>query len=211
MPPMREMRHALLGMLLLAVLAGIGCEAGSEEPTYRQAILQHRMELDMDMRERGSVLPSDMRDEFKGLDYFDVDSTYRFEAPFSELSTPDTMMMPVSTGGAAPQVKVGYVAVPFPEGEAQLAVFRGAPESGRQRYWIPFADETNGSETYKAGRYVDVELGEDGRAVVDFNRAYNPTCAYNPDYVCPLPPSENRLALNVRAGEKKPMLHAESQ
>ncbi len=161
----------------------------------------------MDLRKPGSVLPYQVRGQFAGLSYFPVDSTYRFTVSLERLSPPDTVWMAESTGDAAPHLKIGYVTIPFPEKEARLAVFRtGAGEEAD--LWIPFTDATNGGETYAAGRYVDVEPAAGGRVVVDFNKAYNPTCAYNPKYACPLPPAENRLALAIPAGERKPPFHA---
>ena len=69
--------------------------------------------------------------------------------------------------------------------------------------FVPFRDATSGKETYGAGRYLEVESpGPDGRVRVDFNAAYNPYCAYNPDWSCPIPPGENWLSVPIRAGEK---------
>ena len=67
---------------------------------------------------------------------------------------------------------------------------------------MPFADETTGKETYSVGRYLDVDLPEKEDAVIDFNLAYNPYCAYNFNYSCPLTPEENRLSVPISAGEK---------
>ncbi|HUL29535.1 MAG TPA: DUF1684 domain-containing protein, partial [Thermodesulfobacteriota bacterium] len=68
--------------------------------------------------------------------------------------------------------------------------------------FIPFKDRTNGKETYEGGRYIDAEILPDYRTVVDFNMAYNPSCAYNPNFACVLPPQENTLDTGIRAGEK---------
>jgi hypothetical protein len=68
--------------------------------------------------------------------------------------------------------------------------------------FLPFRDATSGQETYGAGRYIDVGAARDGRVTVDFNLAYNPYCAYNPSYSCPLPPRENWLDVPIRAGEQ---------
>jgi hypothetical protein len=79
------------------------------------------------------------------------------------------------------------------------------PIDDADRFWVPFRDETNGEETYDAGRYLDLEPDEhrlDGEWVLDFNRAYNPTCAYNHAYECPLIPMENWLDVRIEAGEK---------
>lgn len=198
------MRSPTLGLMLAALLATGGCASEPAAPSYRQAVLQHRMQRDMDMRSTSSVLTREARERFKGLRFFPVDSTYRFTTRLERAASPDTVWMPESTGGLAAHLRVGTVELPFPEGTARLAVFRTG--GAEQRLWIPFADRTNGTETYSGGRYVDLHL-EGETAFVDFNKAYNPTCDYNPDYACPLPPEENALPFPVPAGEKKSLLH----
>ncbi len=167
--------------------------------------MQARVERDMSMREDESVLPPDRRSAFRGLDFYDVDPAYRFVVPFETFSQPDTIMVAESTGGVRPQVQMGQVTVPFPSGKEDLLVFESTSENPRSRLWLAFSDATNGTETYEAGRYVNLEPTGQDSVVVDFNRAYNPTCAYNPDYACPLPPSENRIDAPVPAGEKAPL------
>ncbi len=194
----------------MAVLLAAGCAGDPPAPpSYRDAVLQHRVERDMQMRTKSSVLTKAARAEFKGLRYFDVDSTYRFAAaPFEPAAAPDTVWMTESDGGMAAHVRVGVVTLPFPEGTARLSVFRPSG-AGPDELWIPFADATNGQSTYGGGRYVDAAPRADGAALrVDFNKAYNPSCDYNPDYACPLPPRQNRLPFGVPAGEQKSLLAA---
>jgi hypothetical protein len=193
--------------VLLGVLVGLagGCESPSSAPmSYEDRIKQARVQRDMQMREKESVLPPDRRDAFRGLDYYPVDSTYRAVAALQRRPAPDTMMLAENTGRIRAQVRVGHVTVPLPNDTTRLAVFRGESDDRRGRLWIPFADATNGNGTYPAGRYVDLRSAPSDSVVVDFNRAYNPTCAYNPEYACPLPPTENRLDVPIPAGEKTP-------
>ena len=171
---------------------------------YEQEIMQERVQRDMQMREDNSVLPPGRRAGFRGLDYYPVDSTYRFVVPLKRSSSPDTVMLPENTGRIQSQVRIGHVQVPVKESGVRLAVFRGASDDPRGRLWVPFADATNGNGTYKAGRYVDLTRTQTDSVVVDFNRAYNPTCAYNPEFACPLPPPENRIDAPIAAGEKTP-------
>ena len=180
------------------------CGGETASDAYEQAVMQDRVERDMQMREKESVLPPDRRDAFRGLDFYEIDPTYRFEVPLQRSASPDTVTIAESTGGIRPQVRVGRVAIPFPDGRDTLVVFEGESDSPRGRLWIPFADSTNGQTTYEAGRYVDLEPTSADSVVVDFNRAYNPTCTYNPEFACPLPPAENRVDGPVPAGEKKP-------
>ena len=84
----------------------------------------------------------------------------------------------------------------------ELTAFVEAEDAAFERLFVPFGDLTNGTETYAAGRYIDLDRSPSGLYEVDFNRAYHPYCFYNPTYDCPYPPAENRLALPVRAGER---------
>jgi len=196
-----------LGLLVLSVVLapGVGgCQEESSSTSYEQTVMRDRVQRDMEMREKESVLPPERRSAFRGLDYYDVNPDYRFVVPFQKRATSDTVMLAESTGRIRPQVQVGYVTVPLPPGDVQLAVFRGASDDPRGRLWVPFADATNGESTYSAGRYVDLTRTEGDSVVVDYNLAYNPTCAYNPEYACPLPPEKNRLSVPIPAGEKTP-------
>lgn len=182
-----------------------GCGGGQSDQSYEQNLMQSRVQRDMRMREDNSVLPVDRRPAFRGLDFYEVDRDYRFEVPLDRFSEPDTVMIAESTGGVRSQVRLGRVTLPLPSGKEQLVVFRGESDDRRGRLWIPFGDSTNGHTTYDAGRYLDLETTEGDSVVVDFNQAYNPTCAYNKKYSCPLPPDENRLETGIPAGEKNPL------
>jgi len=213
-----------LRFFLVAALLVAGCGGSGDSTTgYFQQVRQSRLQRDMQMREKESVLPPNRRDEFQGLRYFEVDSTYRHVVPLHRLERPDTVRMMQSTGGAQVQVKVGTVSIPFSERGATFSIFRVAGEGTRElkegALWLPFRDPTNGNTTYKAGRYVDVRrpsgadslTGDSARVVVDFNRAYNPTCAYNPEFACPIPPPGNRADVPIQAGEKTPLFSDRSR
>ena len=195
--------------LLWGLIAGIflsisACGGESASSSYQQSVMQDRVQRDMRMREKESVLAPNLRSSFKGLDYFAVDTTYHFVVPLHRQVAPDTVMLAENTGRIREQVQIGTITVPLPHGDERLLVFQGEGDDPRGRLWVPFADATNGDSTYEAGRYVDLERADADSVVVDFNRAYNPTCVYNPGYACPLPPSENRLDVPVPAGEKTP-------
>jgi len=194
----------LLTVLLGSVVVWTGCGEQDNRLSYTDRVTQERVTRDMEMRSDRTVIPPRQRSSFRGLDYFDIDSTYHFVLPLERFASTDTVMIAESTGGVAPQVRVGTVAVPFPQKTDTLTVFEVTEGKERGNLWIPFTDATNGDATYKLGRYVDLEtVGEDS-IDVDFNLAYNPTCAYNPRYACPIPPEENDLPFAVRAGEKTP-------
>jgi uncharacterized protein len=118
------------------------------------------------------------------------------------------LALPVSTGEAPESDRIGWLDVPFATGSRRLAVFWLREYSGG--VFLPFRDGTNGHETYGGGRYVldtakSADLGGNADAatiVVDFNFAYQPSCAFDPRWSCPLAPPENRLDLEIRAGER---------
>ena len=104
-----------------------------------------------------------------------------------------------NTGDSSPHVRWGEFNFDVNGVPVTLSLYRSV---GSEQFFLPFMDETSGSATYGGGRYLDLVELEDGRILVDFNYAYNPYCAYNPHWSCPIPPSENRLSVPIEAGEK---------
>ena len=146
---------------------------------------------------------------FTGLPYFDYDEALRFVVEIEA----------VAGGGDKIETDLGADGVVTMHAAGSTLGLAGALGAELMLFWIdgyggglflPFTDATSGSETYGGGRYVldtikGADLGQDGdRLVVDFNFAYNPSCAYSPAWTCPLAPSENRLPTAVRAGERAP-------
>jgi uncharacterized protein (DUF1684 family) len=154
-----------------------------------------------------SPLPPEIRKSFTGLDYFPVDRKYRVEAVLVKDSVQKTIVMKTSTLRAPEYIKYGMVTFQVDTFHMELSVFQyvkllGQPNQERHLF-IPFRDETTSLETYGGGRYIDSEIPEEGnRLILDFNKAYNPYCAYNHKYSCVLPPDENQLPVRIEAGEK---------
>jgi uncharacterized protein (DUF1684 family) len=123
------------------------------------------------------------------------------------LAPGEALQLPMSVGEALDFRRVGWVDVPFAAGSRRLAVYWMAGYAGG--LFLPFRDATNGDVTYAAGRYLldtsksaDLGTDGDGRLILDFNFAFQPSCAYDPKWACPLAPPSNRLDLPVRAGER---------
>jgi uncharacterized protein (DUF1684 family) len=156
-----------------------------------------------------SPVPEDDRETFDGLDYFDPDPTFRVEATVHLADEDDdsVYVMDTTTGGEQRYLKVAELTF---ELDGETYALGGYRQSGEERetLFVPFRDKTTGQQTYGAGRYMELEAEgelEDGDAIpIDFNLAYNPFCAFNDAYACPLPPAENWLEALVEAGEKKP-------
>jgi hypothetical protein len=111
------------------------------------------------------------------------------------------LVMPTSTGKLREMDRVGYLEFTLRGTPHKLTAFAEAG-AAVSRLFVPFSDLTSGTETYQAGRYLDIDPQSSGVYVVDFNLAYHPYCYYSPEYDCPFPPSENRLKTPIRAGER---------
>lgn len=144
-----------------------------------------------------SPLTPEQQRTFTGLRYFPENPALRFELPVEPLAQRETIVMQTTTGEHQPFLRYGSIHFVVDGQPATLTVY--ANEHG---YFLPFADSLAGAETYGAGRYLDVEPLPDGRLLVDFNLAYNPYCAYNEEWSCPITPAENRLTIPIRAGEQ---------
>jgi uncharacterized protein (DUF1684 family) len=137
---------------------------------------------------------------FTGIDNYPIDASWRFDARFTPAEPGQTMAIANVLGQSENMPVIG-----FAEFERGGRAYRlvGLAEQGVNALWFLFADRTSGRETYGAGRFLYSDgMPENGRVVVDFNKAYNPPCAFNDYSTCPLPPQRNRLDLAVTAGEK---------
>jgi uncharacterized protein (DUF1684 family) len=144
-----------------------------------------------------SPLSPEQQDEFNGLNYFPENPALDLEVEVTELADKDRIQMQTTTGGVQTYERFGRFAVTADGRRAELTLFRS--DDG---FFLPFVDSLRGSETYGAGRYLEPEPLADGRFHVDFNYAYNPYCAYNDAWSCPITPPENRIDIPIRAGEK---------
>ena len=152
-----------------------------------------------------SPIPPSERASFGGVRYFDYDPAFRVNATVEET---EPELREIATSGERPYTFRRFARARFPLGgeERTLSLFWLEGYGGG--VFLSFADATSGHGTYGAGRYVLDTVkgsdlgGADGRLVLDFNFAYNPSCSYDPRWVCPLAPPENRLGLEVRAGER---------
>ena len=160
---------------------------------------------------------------FGGLEYWAPDPAYHYAGPLHIYATKQRFEIVTTSGRSRPCEKFGWIEFPVGGLPQKLQVYRlldlGDGSGGAESLLLPFADGTTGKETYPAGRYVDLQgptaelhvtNGPDGRPisvgpyVLDFNRSYNPSCAYGaPErFACPVTPAENRLRVRVEAGER---------
>jgi uncharacterized protein (DUF1684 family) len=140
---------------------------------------------------------------FHGLHWFPVDPAYKVEAKFTPYSDGKSAKVPDTQGGVREMPVPGFVTFELGGKTLRLDVFANSPD-----YWyLMFRDETSGKQTYGAGRYLHIDAPENGKAIVDFNKAYNPLCARSPFFACPLVPKDARLPVRVEAGEQYASSH----
>ncbi|HEY6554798.1 MAG TPA: DUF1684 domain-containing protein [Vicinamibacteria bacterium] len=139
---------------------------------------------------------------YKGFRYFPPDLSYHIVASLAPNPRPDTTIILSTRGNQRRAVRVGWFDFKVKGTSCRLEAVRLLePGVGEKDFSLFFTDATTGKESYRVGRYLDIEPRPDGRYVLDFNRAYNPACAYSDHYNCPIPQRENRLKVAIRAGE----------
>ena len=154
-----------------------------------------------------SPLAAEARAAFGGLDYYPYDPAMRFVVAVESIDAGAPIDVVLHDDGVIRLVRLGRVRFAVPDGDAALTVFWIATYGGG--VFVPFRDATGATGTYPGGRYLLDSIkgadlgGDDGRLVLDFNYAYNPSCAYDQRWDCPLAPPENWLTVPVRAGEKR--------
>nr|WP_233261909.1 DUF1684 domain-containing protein [Vitiosangium sp. GDMCC 1.1324] len=140
------------------------------------------------------------RKQFHGIPTWPVSTAWRIEGRFEPATTPQKLSVPTVLGTVEDMTSPGTIHFTLNGQEYRLDPVQ---EPGENQLFIIFGDLTNRTDSYGAGRFLYTDLPKDGKVVLDFNRAYNPPCAFSPYATCPLPPPQNRLKLRVEAGEKR--------
>lgn len=152
-----------------------------------------------------SPIPVEERSKFKGLNYYPPDPDYYFELELHQHSQKKGLKIEDTKGNVRNFIRWGEFRFKVGNEACKLQAYKS--DLREERLFIPFRDATSGKQTYGAGRYLDLSPEEHltaaGKWILDFNRAYNPWCAYNQNYACPFVPPENWLKVEILAGEKK--------
>jgi uncharacterized protein len=187
-------------VVALGLLAAGACAV--QEVPYPDTINGLRATKDAFMHGRESPVPPDRRASFPPLTYFSIEPEYRVPAALTVARGQDVIEMPMSSGQPEKMRRIGRLDFTLKGHALSLTAFVSAAQEDMRQLFVPFGDLTNGGETYTGGRFLDLDRTATGIYDLDFNRAYHPFCYYNPAYICPYPPPENRLSVPVRAGER---------
>ncbi|MEM7368538.1 MAG: DUF1684 domain-containing protein [Bacteroidota bacterium] len=191
---------AVIGAVFLVII--LFSQLANNPSRYDTRMEESRAAKDLQFtNDPQSPIPIEERRSFQGLTYFPIDESYLAPASLLPADTPDTLTLMTTTGSDYQVVVAGKLQFTLQGITHQLTAY-GYLESERESYFVPFSDLTSGVSTYGGGRYLDVPKGS--KLIMDFNTAYHPYCVYNATFVCPLPPSENNLTIEIRAGERNP-------
>lgn len=194
------MKFFFLPLLILPLFA-----FSQNNPSFKKEVQKHRKHYKKEfLKDTRSPL---QKQDLKYLRFFDADPAYRVECSFERTEDAQAFEMATYSGMTKPYRKYGTLTFSLKGQTHQLAVYQSLRlmqiPAYRDHLFIPFKDASNGDETYGGGRYIDISLNDiqDGKLILDFNKAYNPWCAYSDGYNCPIPPLENHLPVSIPAGE----------
>ena len=172
--------------------------SASADDSIRAQIAALRAAKDSLLKSEDSPLLPAQRARFEQLAYYPIDLSYRLRGELHIYGRQRIVEIPNTDGTTTELERFGRFVAAFGEKDFWLEVYR-SPQTGEAEVF--FKDLTNGRTTYGGGRYARLTREDDGMYAIDFNNAYNPYCAYNPAYICPLPPPQNHLDFAVEAGE----------
>jgi uncharacterized protein len=197
-----------ISIIILAIaFVFTACEKKTDHSEYIEQLNVQRKDKDKRFKftDTSPILP-EKREEFKGLNYFPVEPSYKVDARYIPEEGIHIVQFNFTNGGIQEYLKIAELEFELEGEKHKLSAYQSSTHLRdphlRNLLFIPFSDQTNGKETYGGGRYLDLDKPDSAGVILDFNLAYNPLCVYDPDYVCPLTPEENRLKIPIRAGEK---------
>jgi uncharacterized protein (DUF1684 family) len=190
-------------LVALAMLVAASTACGNRPPDnpqeYAARITAERAAKDAGFQQSNDVIPANRKADFLPLAYFPIDPAYHVLAALKPATEQISLMMPTSSGQLRKMLRLGTLEFTLKGQPMTLGAFT---EGDVRRLFVPFTDLTSGTETYPAGRFLDLDRTGTGVYELDFNKAYIPYCYYNASYECPYPPAENRLKVPIHAGEK---------
>jgi uncharacterized protein (DUF1684 family) len=194
----------IIGILVVVGLAIMYTLTGTEdEEIYVEKIQKERERQYKFLRFNiDSPLEEHQKKELQALDFYPIDISYRVRAKMVPVEDRKMFELPMTDGSVEKYLKHSYAEFQLQGQPVRLLLLQAAKEPDKRNFFLAFADATSGEETYGGGRYINLRQDGKNSITIDFNLAYNPYCAYNPDFACPLPPKENILEIPIRAGEK---------
>ncbi len=190
----------IIGVAIIAVIAYSLMGSGEDTEAYRKRILDERKEKE-EFLKTSDTSPFKGK-PFNGLNYYEPDLDYKVMAKVEKIESRDYMNVPTSDGKVERYLKFAYAVFDLKGQRLKMLLLKKVGMGSASIIFTAFADDTSTETTYGGGRYLDLELKNARQIEIDFNKAYNPYCDYDPRFSCPLPPRENILPIAIEAGEK---------
>lgn len=194
--------------LALALLTITSCNSQNKRPLLGETEYQKKMNANFKDATTSPLKKKDLK-EFKGLDFYSVDSSFIVEAKLTRIENAPVFEMATTTDRKPLYKEFGILNFQLKGEDYQLTVYQNQDNLQDEQYkdylFLPFTDDTSGNGSYGGGRYMDVmitDIKEDNTVTLNFNNTYNPYCAYNDRYSCPLTPRKNHLDIEIKAGVK---------
>jgi uncharacterized protein (DUF1684 family) len=149
-----------------------------------------------------SPLTEEQKRSFTKLTFYDIDPQYKVKARIQPIENKKVREVPLTDGSKQRYIEHAFAEFELGGKTNKLLLLQAMDEADKRNFFLAFADATSAGETYGGGRYLNVRQDGKNSITIDFNLAYNPYCAYNPDFACPLPPKENILDIPITVGEK---------
>jgi len=201
---MKSKNILIIGVMAVIALAVVYTMTGTESPeVYLEKIEKERdrqykfIKFNID-----SPLTEEQKKDFKELDFYGIDPSYKVRAKMVPLEEKKMIELPMTDGSMEKYLKHSFAEFDLNGKQQKLLLLQSMKEMDKRNFFLAFADETSGAETYGGGRYINLHQDGKNSITIDFNMAYNPYCAYNPDFACPLPPKENIMEIPILVGEK---------
>ena len=186
----------------------ISCNSQGKRALVGETAYQQELNANYKDASKSPLLKKDLKN-FKGLDFFPVDSTFIVLATFTKTENAPTFKMATTTDRKPLYKEYGIATFTLKNVACKLTIYQSQDDLHDEKYkdylFLPFTDETSGEQSYGGGRYMDVmltDINKNGVLLLNFNNTYNPYCAYNKKYSCPLTPRKNHLDLPIKAGIK---------
>ena len=192
---------ALVALLLCA--AACNPKPADDTRDYVTRLSAARTEKDaVYLKSPESPVPNNLKAALLPLSYYAIDDSYKVPAILKPSNDPTVVYIPTSSGQPRAERRAGTLEFTLKGQEMKLTAYVEAESRTLDRLFVPFNDATNGIDTYRGGRYLDLNRTPTGLYELDFNRAYHPDCVFNAASECPYPPPENRLSVPIHAGER---------
>jgi len=201
--------YGLIVILFFTLILTEACKESSiddpEMKAYIETLVKERKEKDYSLQfDINSPFNRDTTATFKPLKYYEPNPDFVFKSKLIDYDIQDTVAILGTKGETRPAVLLGYLELKKDKQVHRINIYQGFSRTGELYYSIWFTDQTTGNETYGVGRYLDFELNDNPEFIytIDFNKAYNPYCAYSSLFTCPIPRDEDFIDMEIEAGEK---------